>query len=350
MRHLRLDPEVRRWLGLGLSAAAAAYLFCLAAWLLLWQTAGDASRWLFTLNALAIYLFVPLPFALAAAVWRRNLPLIAGSMVAAAVFVWLWGGLFWPNGHPEPEGPVLTVMTYNLLGSNQHAEEIVEALRDSDADIIGLSELNLTVAAAIERELAEDYPYRVLTPQEGVTGGGVISRFPINTSPHGLEDAYWASQPDVLDVEFEGVHLLFVRAHSSSGSSRFEDRERQAQLIADLAATTQLPLIVVGDFNALDTNESYRVLTGHLYDAWRQAGSGLGNTFPGASRDDSPGSKRPNLLGIDLPQWLIRIDYVFCSYDWQPIDARIGPWDGYSDHRPVIAEVALRQQGYGGSS
>jgi endonuclease/exonuclease/phosphatase (EEP) superfamily protein YafD len=51
-------------------------------------------------------------------------------------------------------------------------------------------------------------------------------------------------------------------------------------------------------------------------------------------------------LGIDVPKWLIRIDYVFCSYDWQAIDARIGPWDGKSDHRPVIAEVALRTEAY----
>jgi len=73
---------------------------------------------------------------------------------------------------------------------------------------------------------------------------------------------------------------------------------------------------------------------------------GFSYSFPGASRATTPGSSRPQVLGVDLPQWLIRIDYVFCSYDWQPIDARIGPWDGYSDHRPVIAEVALRTEGY----
>lgn len=350
MRPLRLDPRVSRWLGIGLSAAVGAYLLGLGAWFLLWQIAGDANSWLFTLNAIAIYLFAPLPLALGIAVLRRNLSLIAGSVVAAAVFAWLWGGLFWPGGQDDPEGLMLTVMTYNLLGSNEHAESIIPALRESDADIIALSELNTTVGAAIGRELASEYPYQVLAPEVGVSGGGVISRFPISPLAGELEDAYWASDPDVLDVDFRGEHILLVRAHSSSGALSVGHRERQAHLISDLAASAQLPLIVLGDFNATDVNESHHILTEHLQDTWREVGSGLGNTFPGASRDVSPGSDRPDLFGINFPKWLIRIDYVFCSYDWQPIDARIGPWDGYSDHRPVIAEVALRRQGNGGSS
>jgi endonuclease/exonuclease/phosphatase (EEP) superfamily protein YafD len=103
-----------------------------------------------------------------------------------------------------------------------------------------------------------------------------------------------------------------------------------------------MALIIAGDFNASDLNDSHGILTEHLYDAWREAGSGLGNTFPGVSRQDTPHSSRPDPFGIDVPKWLIRIDYIFCTYDWQPIDARIGPWDGHSDHRPVIAELALR--------
>jgi endonuclease/exonuclease/phosphatase (EEP) superfamily protein YafD len=342
--HVRLSPAVRRSLRLTAGLVVAAYLAGLVSWLLLWQLAGDANRWLFTLNALAIYLFVPLPLAIVTAALLRKLPLVAGTLAAAAVFLWLWGGLFWPGGSPEPEGPVLTVMTYNLLGSNEHADSIVEALRESDADIIGLAELNTVVASAIERDLASEYPYQVLTPEVGALGGGVISRFPISPISQGLEDAYWASEPNVLDVDFQGEHLLFVRAHSSSGASNFENRMHQARLLSELAANASLPLIVVGDFNASDLNESHRIMTEHLQDAWRAVGSGLGNTFPGASRDASPGSDRPDAFGIDIPKWLIRIDYVFYSDAWQPIDARIGPWDGYSDHRPVIANLALRAE------
>jgi endonuclease/exonuclease/phosphatase (EEP) superfamily protein YafD len=39
--------------------------------------------------------------------------------------------------------------------------------------------------------------------------------------------------------------------------------------------------------------------------------------------------------------WLLRIDYIFHSRDWRTHWARIGPWDGVSDHRPVLARLVL---------
>jgi endonuclease/exonuclease/phosphatase (EEP) superfamily protein YafD len=148
-----------------------------------------------------------------------------------------------------------------------------------------------------------------------------------------------------VEIEFAGTTFTFVNTHSASRSYHLEARERQARLLADYVSTLKGPVILAGDFNAQDLNDSYSIVTEHLFDTWREVGSGLGNTFPGASRSSSPGSKRPDILGVELPQWLIRIDYVFCSSDWQAIDARIGPWDGYSDHRPVIAELALPTRG-----
>src|SRR5690606_32794492 len=36
----------------------------------------------------------------------------------------------------------------------------------------------------------------------------------------------------------------------------------------------------------------------------------------------------------------LRIDYVFHSEEWRALDARIRPWDGESDHRPVLVRLA----------
>jgi len=326
----------------------ASYLLVLTGWLLVQQAIGDRTSWLFLINAAGIYLFLPLPLALSIAIWRRSLPLVGGSLAAAAVFVIVWGGLFWPNSHEEAEGPVLTVMAYNLLGFNPDPEGVVEALRKSDADLIGLSELNPRVARAIERELRDEYPYQLLEPEDGVTGSGVISRIAFERVEAPLADPEWISPPTVIQLEFEGRSVIFVRVHSASGAVYYAARERQARLLSQFASEQTEPVILAGDFNATDRNDSYAVLTQHMYDAWEKAGSGLGNTFPGASRDASPGSSRPDVLGISVPKWLIRIDYVFCSYDWEAIDARIGPWDGHSDHRPVIASVTLRDHVYAG--
>jgi endonuclease/exonuclease/phosphatase (EEP) superfamily protein YafD len=337
---------LRRGVEAAICGVIAIYLVGLAGWLLAQQAIGDATWWLFLINAMGIYLFLPLPAALIVALWRRSLPLIGGSLAAAAVFAWLWGGLFWPNARVEPEGPVLTVMAYNVLGFNMDGDGVVEALIESDADVIGLSELNRTVASAIAGGLRDEYPYQSLDPRDGVTGSGVISRLPFRTVrvPE-LQDTGWISPPTVVELELGSETVVFVRVHSASGAPYFEARERQARLLADFAAAETRPVVIAGDYNTTDRNDSYAILTEHLYDAWEKVGSGLGNTFPGASKITTPGSSRPDAFGISAPQWLIRIDYVFCTYDWQPVEARIGPWDGGSDHRPIIAKVALRQSG-----
>jgi endonuclease/exonuclease/phosphatase family metal-dependent hydrolase len=72
-----------------------------------------------------------------------------------------------------------------------------------------------------------------------------------------------------------------------------------------------------------------------------EAGWGVGHTFPGVL---SSKSKRLNIAGVDVPTWLIRIDYVFHSSHFHAVEAHIGPWDGYSDHRPVIAKLVLKAQ------
>ena len=345
MRRLRIPPRLKHQLLLGLSLLLGAYLGGLAIWFAFWQLMADATPLLFFFNGFAVYLFLPLPLVAVGSLAVRNRGLLAGVLAAVAVFLLLWGELFWPRGTPDPEGPVLSVMTYNLLGSNPDPSGVVAAVRESDADLIGLLELGPEASAAIDAALAVEYPFRLLRPQPDTTGSGILSRFPVVDLGLDLPDQDWVGEPTAALVEFEGGGFVFVNAHSTSRSGEVAARERQARLLSDFVASQTLPVILAGDFNAQHLNHSYSILTEHLKDTWREAGSGFGNTFPGASRDDSPGSNRPAYFGVGVPKWLIRIDYVFVSDEWQAIDARIGPWDGLSDHRPVIAEVALRPAG-----
>jgi vancomycin resistance protein VanJ len=107
------------------------------------------------------------------------------------------------------------------------------------------------------------------------------------------------------------------------------DREAQARAIADLVAARPGPLIAPGDYNTTERNAAYGIVAGSLRDAWREAGRGPGHTFPG---------------GSDYPlTWLVRIDYIFHSAHWRATEARVLPWDGASDHRPLLARLVLRQ-------
>jgi endonuclease/exonuclease/phosphatase family metal-dependent hydrolase len=117
------------------------------------------------------------------------------------------------------------------------------------------------------------------------------------------------------------------------------ERYRQAQTLVAFAQTHPGPLLYPCDCNTADQNDAYRLIATAWHDSWREVGLGWGQTFPGT--DSSGHSTRLVLHGITVPRWLVRIDYVWHSSHWRAVEARIGPWDGHSDHRPTIARLVL---------
>ncbi|HLF72283.1 MAG TPA: endonuclease/exonuclease/phosphatase family protein [Dehalococcoidia bacterium] len=323
------------------------YLEGLGVWGLIRLVVGDRGSLLFAVNSLALYMFVPLPLVLGVVAYTRRWDMLAGFVVAAAAWIYLWGALFLPNGSTgDVEGPRLTVMTYNLLGFSRGPESVVETIRESDADVVGLVELNQENAAAIGRELATEYPYQTLTPGEGVRGYGLISRVPFKELRGVLQDDGWVGRPIVIEFDLDGVAVTLVELHAAASPNGWKARERQAHKLADYAREAEAegtPLIIAGDFNATSTNVSYAIMADALTDSWREAGAGFGNTFPGASKSQTPGSSRPAIFGISAPKWLIRIDYVFHSREWRAVSARNGRFDGHSDHRSLIVELVLKR-------
>jgi endonuclease/exonuclease/phosphatase (EEP) superfamily protein YafD len=318
------------------------YLLGLFAWFMTWRLLTDAVWILFAVNALAAYLFVLVPFVFLVGLALRLPHLIAGAGLAAGLALHLWGGLF-TGGAPtvSPDLPSLRVMTYNVLGWNEATDAVLDTIRASEADIVALQELNPRVAAVIDRELASAYPYRVLAPREGVRGMGVISRLPLRPTSAALPDPEWVSEPQSLEFDVGGRTVLLVNFHAAAGIFFREGRNRQASLLAGFARDHDLPLLLLGDLNATSTNAAYDKLTSVLKDSWTEAGAGFGHTFPGAGPGVTPGSSRPTLLGISVPRWLVRIDYVFHSDHWLATSARLGLFDRHADHRPVIADLAL---------
>jgi endonuclease/exonuclease/phosphatase (EEP) superfamily protein YafD len=326
------------------------YLAGLLVWAILHVVFGDRWWWLFLLNSFSAYAFVPLPLvALVAMVARRRV--LWGSLATAIVLgVWLHGAAFVPTGRTvqASHGPTLTVMTYNLLGFNTNVDGVVAALQRSGADVVSLQELNPAMAAAIEQRLGVEYPYQELYPQEGTSGHGLISRYPLYPAELSLAGTAWEGRAHIVrELDVYGQHVLFMHFHAvptNLGKPSFMEhslrvREQQARDMVALAQRYDGPFVAAGDFNATDMSAAYDIVTTSLQDAWRQAGWGLGQTFPGAA---SQGSSRLSIMGVPVPMWLVRIDYVFHSAHVQALNTWIGPWDGASDHRPVMAELVLR--------
>lgn len=345
VRQTRPRQRITRWL------VAWIHLYCIGvcAWAMLHLLLGDRWWWLFLLNSFAVYWFVPLPLLLVLALLTRRVEIWVGFGATLVLAACLYGGLLLPSFPPgAPSGQTITVMTSNVLGFNQQTARVVTAIRTSNADVVALQELNPVVAEAIQSHLAVEYPYQILDPDFGVTGAGVISRYPLARSGETLP-GHWVGIPQVLELVLgdETVTLINFHAIPPGGyvpavlNRTMREREQQARDLVRFAATRPGPVIALGDLNAADQSTAYAIVTGVLVDAWREGGRGLGHTFPGAA---STGSSRPAIAGIPVPKWLVRLDYVFHSDDWRTEAAWIGPWDGVSDHRPVVARLVLMRK------
>ncbi len=332
-----------QWLKARLVTLCWAYGTVLGLWLVGRAVLGDFSWWAFAINAFLLYAFLPVPGVLAVAGWSRRAEVWAIGAAAGLVWAGGWGGL-WLPGAPAAAAPeaTATVMAYNVLGYNLNTPAVLEVLREADADVVALQELNLENGAAIARELAAEYPHQWLEPQAGVGGGGLISRLPFERLDSGLlAEMGWVSPPMVVRLTVAGRPVTLVRFHAYANPGFWREREIQAGLLARFAREAEGPLVVVGDLNATDQNAAYGLLARELRDAWREAGWGFGHTFPGEPTA-AVGGSRPVLMGVPVPLWLVRIDFVFHSAHWAALDARLGPYDGASDHRPLIATLGLK--------
>jgi len=135
-----------------------------------------------------------------------------------------------------------------------------------------------------------------------------------------------------LNDRRSGREFLVLSAHfdHEGAIARRESARLLLQRMPQLAGT--LPVLCLGDFNALPQSEPHRLLTTVLrdaHDATRQPPVGPTGTFNGFS--DGP--------------LLDRIDHILVSRDWQVeryaaiAERDNGRWP--SDHLPVMAELQL---------
>jgi len=338
-----------RALALCAALLALAHAAVLLGWVAIHALLGDGRWWSFLLNTFALYLFIPLVVTVPLAIVVRGYLLRASALFGLALFLVLYGRLFIPPAlrpaAPAPSNaPRLTAMTFNVHVSNTNPDGVVAAIRQAGADVVGLQEVSSAVAQALRGGLSDRYPYQILGAPGAASSVAILSRYPLRPTGIALP-GQWSDAPLVARLQFAGATVTVLDAHPVStlltrGQIRAETGQRAytAEVIADFARAQQDPTIVLSDFNAGDQSTPYATVTRVLGDAWREGGVGFGHTFPG---DRSFDESRPRVQDWYIPQWLVRIDYVFHSRQWRTIDAHIGPWDGVSDHRPVRATLAL---------
>lgn len=282
-------------------------------------------------QAVAVLAFTPQAAggAWLAALLMRDKRAGAVAAVAAGVLTAAVAPRAIARPQPDADGPVLRVLTANLLVGRADAEPVVDLARKLDVDVLFAQEVTGVAAARLDQAgIGTVLPHMASDLGSADSRGNVIyARYPMDDCPS--IPAGSPAQPAVtLSLPGGMVRLGCVHLHtpkpvrSRSGVIRWRDELRALPAGAEPGAG---PLILAGDFNAtLDHAEFRRLLRRGYADAACQAGLGLVPTW-------GPGAGRTGQLTIDHV-----IADQRCAVRGVSVHALPG-----TDHRAVFAELAL---------
>jgi vancomycin resistance protein VanJ len=277
-----------------------------------------------------------LPFTLAISVFfgllsiRLKRWILAGlSGVIILASLWNMRGL-WVDGiqNLPANGRTYTIMTHNAGNGLADPQPLVDVLRNSGADLIGLQEITADQANAIDKSLAGLYPYRIMFG-DGIPGKGLLSKFPITNFK---QLNLYPDRPDLLaTIQLADAELTVIVAHPPPPRLHtdgiYMNAATQQQLYELIRmATHGGPVLMMGDFNMTTRSIFYTTLRRMgLIDAFEVAGQGPGFTLP--------------LRWKNIPLLpMARVDYIWHTSHLVPLKSWIGENTG-SDHLPVLAQL-----------
>lgn len=255
------------------------------------------------------------------------------SLGLAAICSWGLGTYFFPR--PEHDNsPALRLLCLNVYTANPQKEEVIGLIRASNADLVGLLEVDGAWIAALQELMDEEYPFTVLSPREDNFGIALLSRLRIASG--NVRFLGPTTVPSIVaEVEVAGADVLLVLTHPVPpvGRDAAAGRDEQLVEIADLVRQRERgEAIVAGDFNATPWSPAMRPLKqAGLQDARR--GFGISPTWM---------RQFPWILAIP-------IDHIFVTEGLRVVDFDVLPATG-SDHNPLVAVLSGRRAKAPGSS
>lgn len=242
---------------------------------------------------------------------QRNF--VAGFMFdAAADIVCFQEGASEPDFYQKHVIPLLRKRYpyYNIqLRQQQSPMGIFSRWPLVDKEIVTRSGSNVVVAYRVMRSVGDTI--RVVNCHLSSIGLSEAQRGFYSATVHGY----------VANADTSGGVGGILRAFCAAAGRRALMADTVA---AYIAAHREESLIVCGDFNDTPVSYAVRRVASGLTDCYRAAGNGIGRTF---CRDAI----------------VVRIDHLFCSSRWQPVQCRVVPVETRSDHYPLLATLVSRK-------
>jgi endonuclease/exonuclease/phosphatase (EEP) superfamily protein YafD len=253
-----------------------------------------------------------LGLALLAGRWLKTAALtLAGGLLNLAVVA----PLYLPA--PSPNEMSLRIMSFNVRADNTRFAELVDYIREVDADLVVLHEASRPWELALA---SVSLDYEIRSSRDGATFGTLL----LAPSPARIESfGFDVDQPRAIEVTMpDGTAVLAIHPVSPVSARRAQRRDEQLAFAAEWALAQSGPAIVVGDFNATPWSHAFRGLLASTDLANSQRGFGVQASY----------SAHTSFL------FRVPIDHLLHTPDLAVLDRRLGPAIG-SDHFPLLVEL-----------
>lgn len=260
---------------------------------------------------------------------------VAAGVVAAAAVAVLAPRLRTATP-PPPEllDGRLTVVLANLYLDNAEPDDAVDQLLHREPDVIVMTELTDDLLATFDRRAAGRYPRRVHPePLEGEYEPGIFVADHVEVHDLAIvEDGPLRSVEAVVDVAGRALRIVTVHPEAPTDRSAFRRWRSQLAALRRLLDASDGPTIALGDLNAGTLQVPYEDVTRRT--RFRDAHDLLGVSL------------RPSWgIAPALPRWVptlvARLDHLLVSPE--VVVTSLDDLDPVgSDHRPFVAEIALR--------
>lgn len=259
---------------------------------------------------------------------------IAFTAVTLAALT-LNASLIWAYASPahfaptDPKQAQLKLLQMNVLVFNKKYEKIEDIIRQSQADIVSLQEIDTQWFGRLKQmPIYRRYPYRV----EHLKAGNILlSKLPIQHAkivhfPEGrLGKAIYRDEGGyiVAELNLKGQNISLINLHPPVPISTkyIQSYQRYLSLLAAEKPNLSPTVILLGDLNTTPWSWFY------------------GQYLKKLDLKDAKAHHYLPTWPTIMPWFFLPIDHVFVSNNVQTISQRLGPFSG-SDHFPV--EVVLQ--------
>lgn len=222
------------------------------------------------------------------------------------------------------------VLTSNVLQKNKETGLLIEEMKKINPDVAVFTETDATWSNALRAGLGPDYPYKVEVPLDNTYGMILYSKLELLDPrvKYVVDDSIPSIHTEIVlrsgdKVRLHAIHPTPPMPQHNPSSS---DRDAEMMKTALEAMNSDIPVIVIGDFNdvAWSNTTSMFQSVGELLDV--RKGRSFYNTFNAQS---------------SIMRW--SLDHIFVSEEFRVEKINVGG-DVKSDHFPFYAKLYLQPE------